>query len=85
MPTTWVYYAISNVFYSMVFYMEVTILKMLSHPKLYRYKHCICVKKNQLWMALEFMDAGSLAMQVFDRPYVSPLSVIGFCGWFTHA
>ncbi len=51
---------------------KVTILKKLSHPNVVQMYSSHLVGENQLWMALEFMDAGSLSMQVFDRPYVLP-------------
>ncbi len=51
---------------------QVTILKKLSHPNRVQMYTSHLVGENQLWMALEFMDAGSLSMQVFDRPYVLP-------------
>ncbi len=54
------------------FVIKVTILKKLSHPNIVQMYTSHLVGENQLWMALEFMDAGSLSMQVFDRPYVLP-------------
>ncbi len=49
---------------------KVTMLRKLSHPNVVEMHSSHLVGENQLWMALEFMDAGSLSMQVFDRPYV---------------
>ncbi len=51
---------------------KVTILKKLSLPNIIQMYSSHLVGEHQLWMALEFMDAGSLSMQVFDRPYVLP-------------
>ncbi len=54
------------------FDIKVTILKKVSHPNIVQMYSAYLVGDNRLWMVLEFMDAGSLAMQVFDRPYVLP-------------
>ncbi len=53
------------------FGIKVTILKV-SHPNIVQMYSAHLVGDHRLWMALEFMDAGSLAMQVFDRLYVLP-------------
>ncbi len=50
------------------FAIKVMILKKVSHPNIVQMYSAHLVGENRLWMALEFMDAGSLAMQVFDRP-----------------
>ncbi len=84
MPTKRVFYAISSVLFNSILY-EGDDSQDVVPSQIVQIYTLHLIGESQLWMALEFMDAGSLAMQVFDRPYVSPLSVIGFCGWCTHA